>query len=93
MKIEESIHVSFNENQNGNNALLDLEEGELLFQMDESMDPSNQVVDDIVIHTKSRDNVPTPATDVQRVQVSENEPIIEADADVPIMEGADETQG
>ena len=63
LKIEESIHVSFDENRNGNDIPIDLEKEEFLFQVDESTSPSNQVVDDIVVHTLSRDNVPTTSTD------------------------------
>ena len=41
LKIEESIHVSFDENRNGNDIPIDPEEGEFLFQVDESTGPSN----------------------------------------------------
>ena len=72
LKIEESIHVSFDENRNGNDALVDLEEEEFLFQVDESMGPSNSFVDDEVVST-IKDDVPKPATDAQEVPETEND--------------------
>ena len=92
MKIEKSIHVSFDENRNGNDFSIGPEEGEFLFQVDGSMGPSNQVVDDIVVHTLNRDDVPTTTTNVPKIQDPETEQVIEEDADVPIGDGVGETQ-
>ena len=61
--------------------------------MDESTGPSNQAVDDIVVQTPSRDDVPTTITDVPEIQDPKTEQIIEGDADVPIGDGVEETQG
>ena len=61
--------------------------------MDESTGPSNQVVDDIVVHTLNRDDVPITTTNVPEVQNPKTEQIIEEDADVPYGDGVEETQG
>ena len=63
LKIEESFHVSFDENRNENDALIDPEEEEFLFQVDESMSHSNSFVDNEVVRTR-RDDVPNPGTNV-----------------------------
>ena len=52
--------------------------------MDESTSFSNPFVDDIVVHTKNRDDVPTPATCTTMIEESENEPTIEVDVDIPV---------
>ena len=90
LKIEENIHLSFDENRNGNDALVDPEEEEFLFRVDESTGPSNSFDDDEVKHTR-RDDVPNPSIGSQGVTESEIDKPIEVVDDVPTEEGEVET--